>query len=556
MSEPTILSPLSPLPAPYDLARYEYRHYPDKPLRGYQREIHQATALVSGHAAFWQPRTGKSRLIVDTFAAQYEARATNGCLVLAPNRVHEGWPDQVALWTPDRLLDRVRVAVYRTGSSGTKRQAAEMDKIINERGMNVLCMSYDGAVTEEGWAVLQAFLKKRPSLLVADESSRIKTPTIELTLRLVGGKKGKRVYEGARALARSRRILDGTPVSNETFDVYAPVKFLDEHFWSRECGLHDYWAFTRYFGVWDRGYRYDKGKGKKVEYPQFVRYRNMAQMRELLDKVGSRVRRDDEMDVPPKIYTQHRFDLSHEQRERYDRLEEGFNSSLAEYLAGGREAAPARQNALTRMLRMCQVASGFEGETFVVPSTGPGVKARKESRIIWRSKKNPRLELLESLCENETTQACIWCAYREEVDQVCRMLGSRAARFDGAVSDDTALENKAAFQRGDKQYTVSIPAPSSAFGHDFAMAMASRHYGRGWRLILEQQAEDRTQGPAQKHKVAIDDLIARGTKDEDKMAAILRKEDIQGYLLRDPASGRIRPEPEEGEQEPLFSEYE
>lgn len=543
----------------YDVAAHRYREYPDDPgraLRPYQRDIHRATALARAHAAFWEPRTGKSRFTVDTFAAQYEARVANGCAVMAPNRVHEGWPDQFSEWTPEHLLENLKVVVYRTGSAGTKRQERELDALLNHRGMAVLCMSYDGALTEGGAAFLRAFLRRRPCLLVGDESSRIKTPTIELSLRMVGGKRGKKVYEGFRGMAVSRRILDGTPTANEVFDIYMPVKFLDDQFWSREVGVHDFWQFQRYFGVWDKGYV--RRGGKVAEYPKFVKYKNMAIMRDLLAKIGSRVRRE-EMGTHGKFYAVQRFDLSSEQRARYDRVEAGFSEALREYLAGDRAEAPARANALTRLLRLCEVASGFERETYV-DNSGP--KPRKLSRVVWRSKTNPRLELLESMCADLTTQATIWCAYRPEVDDVVRMLGDRAARFDGAVPDEEALVNKERFRRGDKQFIVSIPSMSTAFGHDYAMARDDVHYNRGWRLLFEEQSEDRTQGPAQTGKVCVTDIVARDTKDDDKIAALRAKEDVQSYLLRDPAKAHRRGDDgsNDGQQmsmlDAMFAEYE
>src|SRR4051812_25842330 len=86
MLEGTAVSQMKTIPYAHQLKEYE-EHY-----------------LDPSRALLWQPRTGKSKTMIDTACRLFEACEIQGVLIVAPNGIHINW---VELEIPTHAWDTI-----------------------------------------------------------------------------------------------------------------------------------------------------------------------------------------------------------------------------------------------------------------------------------------------------------------------------------------------------------------------------------------------------------------------------------------------------------------
>lgn len=466
----------------------EYR-YKTAPL-AHQQELFARTRDVNSHGVFWDPGVGKTKPTIDTAAWLYARGEVNGLLVVAPNGVHRNWvSDELPAHLP-LSREEYDAHVYHAGRAGTRSAAMGLDGVLRSRGLAVLVMSYDAFITDRGRAAARAFLERRRTLMVADESTRIKTP---------GAKRTKMVIAAGR-LAPYRRILTGTPIVNSPFDVYSQVRFLEPDYWKAR-GMGTFLAFQAEFGV----FKMFQAGGRS--YTKVVAYKRLEQLSELLQPISSRLAKDDVLDLPPKVYQRRYFEMTPTQRRVYTDLRDTFIAQLAD---GSEVTAPL---AIVRLTRLHQVSCGY------VPSD--------ETRDIQSIPgPNPRLQLLSEIAEDLPHKTIIWARFRRDLDLICELLGNRAVRYDGST---TTAERPRAIERfrtdPDVQFFVANPAAIGT-GVTLTEAKTVIYYNNSFSLEQRLQSEDRAHRIGQTSSVNYIDLIGEDTVDERIVAALRSKYDI------------------------------
>jgi len=364
--------------------------------------------------------------------------------------------------------------------------------MIADDGLAVLALSYHAIMTKAGAKAAKKFLTSRSCLYVADESTCFKTPNAKTT---------KRVLASAK-YAPYRRVLNGTPVADSPFDAYTQVRFADPTAWARAFGIGSFSEFKTFFGVWKQE---QKGKTK---FPLFIEYRNLDLMHQVMDEVGSRLLKDDVLDLPSRLYSKVYFDLSSEQRWAYDELFEEFQT----WLDGDTVTA---ELAIVRMTRLQQVASGY------VPVDDDAVKRpsdREPPRMIGTDR--PRIQALVELLKRVPRQAIIWAKYSLDVDMIAeaiRASGWSYGVYDGRTPPDERLSIRRAFQAGDIKFFISKPT-CAGLGLNLAAADTVIYYNNLFSLDKRLQSEARPHRIGQTRAVHYIDLIASNT--------------IDGYILK------------------------
>src|SRR5690606_17402997 len=288
----------------------------------------------------------------------------------------------------------------------------------------VLLVSYEATITTAFKAFAKKFLTKRRAMLTLDESHRIKSASSKVKMTVVA----------MGAYAPYRRIMTGTPVEVPP-DIYSQIRFLSPDFWKRK-GLPTKTEFDNYFCIFQ-----DRKFGAR-QFKQVVGYRNLETLAKWVGETGYRVTMEMAgIHLPPITYTKRYHEMFPEQRRMYDDLRSEFRTEFAD----GKEVEA--EAAITRLLRLQQVICGYLG-------TGPGEPIRAID-----PKKNPRLEVaVDDILLDLPHQALVWCRFTEDVDQLMRALGKKAARYDGQVDADGRSFAKAAFQKGDIQFMVLTDA--------------------------------------------------------------------------------------------------
>ena len=474
---------------------YEYRTRPFE----HQRRIFEATWDRPAFGLFWEQGTGKTKAIIDTAAHLYEQGKIDTLVVVAPNGVHRNWiTDEIPVHMPKRLAPATRMMFWESKKTKTKRHQNAVAEVVEHDGLRIMALNYEAMLTKPGEKALKQLFVNHDVLLVFDESHYLKSPGARRTMRGI-------------ALARRAkftRILTGTPIANSPFDAYSQLKVLDDQYWKKH-GFSVFSTFKVHFGIFQPApFQTAHSLG------QCVGYRNLDQLKAMIDPVTDRVTKDEVLDLPPKLYQRRFFELTDEQKRVYKEVKE---EALAFLESGETVTAPL---AITRLLRLQQVTCGF------VPTD--------DGDLEEFGGENPRLDLLEEICSELGHKAIIWARFRRDIDLIMKRLGDRAVRYDGSTSDDDRQLAKQRFQDPEDpvQFFVGNPA-AAATGLTLHRARTVIYASNSFKLTDRLQSEDRAHRIGQEHPVAYIDLIAPGTVDERIVRALREKHDIATILTGD-----------------------
>lgn len=448
------------------------------------------------YALLMEQGTGKTKVGIDTAAHLYLKGEIDALLVIAPNGVHRNWIDDEL---PDHMAEDVSWCgmIYRSGQANNKGFKRDFDELIGFTGLAVLAINIDALITKRGKEVLKAFVRGRCVLGIVDESTDIKTPSAKRT-------------RAARGLAKHlpyRRILTGTPTGNgNPLDLYSQFAFLDPDI----LGHKTYTGYKHEFANIETVYI----PGRRP-FPKVIGYKNLDKLKARIAPYSFRVTKDDALDLPPKLFQKRYFELSKEQARLYTELRSNFMAEMD----GSIIAAPM---VMTRMMRLQQISCGYvgTGDPDAPPRPVPGP--------------NPRLDALKNVLEQYPGPTIIWCRFRPDIDEIMKLLGKTAVRYDGSVSEEDRAEGKRMFMSGEAEYFVGNPV---AGGRGLTLHRAKNvvYYSNYFSYETRVQSEDRAHRIGLKHPVTYIDIIGEGTVDEKIVKSLREKLEISNLITGDNA---------------------
>lgn len=528
-----------------------------KQLR-HQAEEYAVHKDDTGFALFWEPGLGKSKELLDVAAHLFLQGKIKGMLVVAPNAVYRNWITQEI---PKHLAVPYAAMAFNTKKSlkeeGQLKHALFLDPDEHADRFKILCISYDNVRLERGFLLAYQFLTIYTGMMVADESSAIADHD---TLQTKNVKK-------LGQLARYRWIADGTPVADGPFLIHSQIEFIWPEFW-KNCGVKSYGAFKNQFGEFELDY----GKGGK-QFKKRVAYRRLDYLQKLIKTVSSRLLKEDSgVELPPKMYTIHTFELTDEQRRVYDSVRDDFQAELA---SGAYLEAPL---AIVRLARLMQITSGFvtaedeviehpvevgagppgpptlkwnpHGEQLTLPYTAENiaqgiaefvddaevkpVKIEKSVVDIMPPKDNPRLQLLLYLIGQRRRKIIVWCRFRREVEMICEALGDQCVRYDGSTKQKHRQDILDRFRDPNDRARILV-ANINAISQGVTLTIAKTmiYYSNSFSLRMRLQSEDRFHRIGQEDPVEIIDLAAEDTVDPYIIQSLRDKYDIAAKVTGD-----------------------
>lgn len=489
-----------------DFSQYQFKTQP----RPHQRALLEETAELPHFAIFHEMRVGKSKIVIDNIGYLFERQLINGALIIAPNGVDLNWQlDEIPKHLPNHILKQSRIFRFSTKKSGNKAHKAEIKWQREHNGLSILLMSYDAIMTNEGKEAALLFLEERSVFYVLDESVSIKTPGAKRTMRIVR----------TAHRAKYRRILDGYPAPKGAFDMYSQIAFLDSGFWKKHS-WDNFSLFKHYFGVFEQHHNHRQGH----DYEQLIGFRNLEELNKLIAPISSRLLQRDVLDVQPKNYEFRYFELTPKQRGLYEEMRNEYKV----WLNSG-ELITANL-AMVRELRLQQISCGY------LP-VGEGEPAHKIEG------KNPRLELMESLLENNTEKNIIWARYKLDIQLIADMLGSRKnckfVIYTGDTSDEDMTKARNDFQKGDAQYFLATPSKGGV-GLTLDAAKDLFYYSNSFNLRHRRQSEERATADGKQHTTNIFDLVGLNTRDKHIILNLTSKMDTSDAILGDAPGHDIR----------------
>ena len=443
-------------------------------------------------ALFAEMGTGKSYMLINNIAMLYDKGKINAALIVAPKGVYRNW---VNIELPKHMPDHVEHRVALWAASPRKAEQQALDRLFEvSEDLKVLVMNIEAFSTQKGTSFATRFLLSHDALMAIDESTTIKSHTSARS------KNTEKVGIGARY----RRIMTGSPVTKSPMDLYQQCAFLSD-----DClETHSFYAFqARYAVVIER-------QLASHSFKQVVGYRHLDELKGKLDKFAFRVKKEECLDLPDKVYLRREVELTDEQVKAYNQMK-----ALA--LANIDGGLVSTVNALTQLMRLHQITCGHvkldDGTVVNLP--------------------NKRIDELLAALEETDGKVIIWATYRHDIEDIKFHLQtaygmSSVAAYYGETSSDERERIVNDFQDPNSELRFFVGNPSTGgYGLTLTAANTVIYYSNSFDLEKRLQSEDRAHRIGQTKNVTYVDLIAPNTVDEKIVKALRDKIDIATQVL-------------------------
>jgi SNF2 family DNA or RNA helicase len=443
-------------------------------------------------ALFAEMGTGKSYMLINNIAMLYDKGKINAALIVAPKGVYRNW---VNIELPKHMPDHVEHRVALWAATPRKAEQQALDRLFEvSEDLKVLVMNIEAFSTQKGTSFATRFLLSHDALMAIDESTTIKSHTSARS------KNTEKVGIGARY----RRIMTGSPVTKSPMDLYQQCAFLSD-----DClETHSFYAFqARYAVVIER-------QLASHSFKQVVGYRHLDELKGKLDKFAFRVKKEECLDLPDKVYLRREVELTAEQVKAYNQMKD-----LA--LANIEGGLVSTVNALTQLMRLHQITCGHvkldDGTVVNLP--------------------NKRIDELLAALEETDGKVIIWATYRHDIEDIKFHLQtaygmSSVAAYYGETSSDERERIVNDFQDPNSELRFFVGNPSTGgYGLTLTAANTVIYYSNSFDLEKRLQSEDRAHRIGQTKNVTYVDLIAPNTVDEKIVKALRDKIDIATQVL-------------------------
>ena len=499
-------------------------------------------------ALFMDMGTGKSKVAIDVCAHKYEDGKIDRCLIIAPNNVHTQWIDEQF---PEHCPIHCQTFVWRASEMGRrivhKRFAAFLGDPDTPLVMKVLAVNVEAFQSSRVIPHVRKFINDARCFIIVDEGTRIKNHT---------AKRSKMIHKLNKY--GQRCILTGTPTAKSPFDLWSMFEFLKGNYF--DC---NFFIFQHRYGVMMKGVNSASGahftttideknwnivqsKLKKIKeqragelmpddyaavavvmgisernvrfiasHLQFAKYKDLEKLKTLIADDVYSIRKEECLDLPPKIYEHRYVDPGPEQKKIYKDLREQL---LVEY--EGRELSVVNKVALTtRLLQICGGFFPYKDERGA------------QSRLIGT--KNVKLEALTADLEEAGDQPIIiWAHFVKEVELIDReltKLGYKSKKFYGRTGAGSRKFIIEQFNTGEVQVIVGNPSVAG-FGLNLQVCTLQYYFSNSFRIEDRLQAEDRSHRIGVESACIYKDIVLKGTIDERVYEAISAGRDMNDFF--------------------------
>lgn len=476
---------------------------------------HQSKALklMEGrehYGLFMEQGTGKTWTLLADAERLYRKGLIDAILVIAPNGVHVNW---VKREVPAHMEADTLCRAWRSGAG--KKLTAHIEDIFAVRKgtqpLRVFAINVDAMITKKGVDIVERFLASFRTMIVVDESSRIKNPDAGRTKAILR----------LRSQANYARIATGTPVTNAPADVFSQMQFLKRGL----LGTNSYRAFVaEYAELLEPDHPMMEAmiqNNPRAIHAQIVArdpqgnpiWRNLDKLQKLLEPHAFRVLKKDCLDLPDKIYKTQYFQLDKAQQKAYKLMHDELRYEVDDDIQ--------TVKALSAGMKLQQITSGF--------IMGP------EGELVFVGDKNPRRKALMDLLEDLDGQMIVWARFRAELDMIQAALAAAnitCVAYHGGIGRkqrETAVDS---FQDGSARVFLGQPQ-AGGIGLTLTAAETVIYYSNDFNLETRLQSEDRAHRIGTKKNVVYIDLAAEDTIDETITSALQRKTNMAAAITGD-----------------------
>lgn len=463
--------------------KYPYKTEPYE----HQRLALKESAEKTEYAYFMEMGTGKTKVTIDNMAWLYMQRKITASLIIAPKSVYTNWQSEIETHLPDVL----KYDVYRWNLDKPK----DYFKFQKSKDLKIFLINVEALSTKRGLNACVEYLKtNKLNMVVLDESTTIKNRTAIRTKNILK----------LRSLSSIRRILTGSPITKSPLDLYTQCAFLNPEL----LGFSSYLTFrNRYAEMGD----IPVGANRWISIPKY--YKNLEELENKLKGFSSRVRKDECLDLEPKVRQKRNIELDGDAKKIYEKLRTNA-------LAIVQDSTISFSNKLTEIIKLHQVCNGF---------------TKNDDGEIMQLH-NQKLKALEEILEETDGKVIIWANYIYNIQEIIAFLEKKYGKESvvsiyGAIDVETRKEAVEKIQKNPKvRFLVGNPT-TGGFGLTLTACNTVIYYSNNYNLEVRMQSEDRAHRMGQKGTVVYVDIVAKGTLDEAIMKSLTKKGRVAAKTL-------------------------
>ena len=434
---------------------------------------------------------GKTKQIIDFVGCLEKTATINKVLIICGvNSLKYNWQSEIGIHSDEKgwvLGTRFRKTTGKAYEGSTKDKLADLENLPDSRylitnietlraGAEKISKSkYHFPVAEK---LAELCKKGIISVIAFDECHKSKDPT-SLQSRAM-----------SLLSAPYMAAMSGTPLMNNPLDLYFPLSWLGYE-------KHSFYQFKQHYctlGGWGGS--------------QVVGYKNLEEIRALMDEVMLRRLKTEVLDLPEKIRKIEYVDMTAKQAQIYKEVYMGVMNEL--------QKIKFSNNPLSMMIRLRQ-ATGWTGIL---------------SQTVQESAKMDRMvELIEEI--SASGQKAIVFSNWESMTEVARekLKSYNPAYITGNTKADDRMNEVTRFQN-DKNCKVII-GTIGAMGTGLTLTAAQNviFLDSPWNMALKAQAEDRAHRIGTQGTVNVITLVCKNTIDERIEELVEKKGQIADALV-------------------------
>jgi SNF2 family DNA or RNA helicase len=501
---------------------------------------------------------GKSKSFLDTVAFLYDSELIDGVVCMAPKGCVNDWFDE---HVPNHLPSHIAHKMVQWNASPNQKQLDELRSIMKPVPgvLHILVMNTEAVLGDLAYKAISFFLSHHKSMFGIDESTTIGNPQAKRT---------KEILSLGR-LAAYRRIMTGDAAPNSPLTVFSQCDFL-------KPGLlgSNFYAFkAEYCETVKRKIRVPVKNGKPGDkrdqvIQQIVGYRNLDKLRARMSEFCFIVKKEDCLDLPPKIYQERIVEMGPKQKRMYEavrdeafyRLEQAergitpkdvddavltmalcrecdqiFQPALTCPVCGSDQIGPAPEvlsldpsttisakMVIVQMMRLHQIACGFyttdDGKTHGFDET------------------NNRLEATLDALDEAPQKAILWAGYVHNIVEletaIAKKFGVNSIRsYYGATSNDDRRAAKRDFMDPESPVRWFLANQQTGkYGLTLTIAPTAIYYSNMYDREARAQSEDRNHRIGQRSAVNYLDIMCRNTVDFKIVKALKEKAELSALV--------------------------
>jgi SNF2 family DNA or RNA helicase len=441
------------------------------------------------HGMLLEMSLGKTKCSLNVAEIMRSYEALDQVMIVCPKAIQNVWVEQL----PEHTFIETEPVIWENPKTQKKKREIEG---LKSADFPVLIVRLE--MFQRDNKVLKTFLDEfleKPTLVILDESSKIKNVSTQRTPRLI---------ESTRKAAY-KLILTGTPWSESPLDIFSQMEFLKNGFWYRytdpwkKSTLKKHWYIFRNRYAVMQDIRTSEGRS----FQTIVGTRRTEEIARKIQGYVTQQKKADWLDLPEKIRQTLHVEMSKEQAKAYNQMRDML------ILEHGDEILTA-QNAATLLTRLRQIAGGF------LPVTGEPI-----------AKRIAGIDTLLEDVDGYPGKVIIAASYVAEIKGIVEALSKeygseQVATYYGGTED---RENEVARFKDRAKFLVLNPQ-SGAYGLNLQFASLMYLYSRPFSYEQNMQLEDRIHRPGMTGSAVYKDIVHVGTVQEKVIKAIEKKKDV------------------------------